>query len=107
MTVHELKWLAADQPDHVFKIRSWPLSHVFSSHSDRGGAESLMELNGWSSPQMLRRFGASARSARAPGGQAGSTSRRFVNPSRGRPDSGPYHQVGESCHLGELSTKSE
>ena len=23
---------AADQPDHVFKIRSWPLSHVFSSH---------------------------------------------------------------------------
>ena len=25
----------------------------------------LMELNGWSSPQMLRRYGASARSARA------------------------------------------
>jgi integrase/recombinase XerD len=24
-----------------------------------------MELNGWSSPQMLRRYGASARSARA------------------------------------------
>ena len=30
------------------------------------GAEGdLMELNGWSSPQMLRRYGASARSARA------------------------------------------
>ena len=26
---------------------------------------SLMELNGWTSPQMLRRYGASARSARA------------------------------------------
>jgi hypothetical protein len=25
----------------------------------------LMELNGWASPQMLRRYGASARSARA------------------------------------------
>ena len=33
---------------------------------DRGGAEGdLMELNGWASPQMLRRYGASARSARA------------------------------------------
>jgi integrase len=33
---------------------------------DRGGPEGdLMELNGWSSPQMLRRYGASARSARA------------------------------------------
>ena len=33
---------------------------------DRGGAEGdLMELNGWSSPQMLRGYGASARSARA------------------------------------------
>jgi site-specific recombinase XerD len=32
----------------------------------RGGAEGdLMELNGWSSPQMLRRYGASARGARA------------------------------------------
>jgi hypothetical protein len=31
-----------------------------------GGAEGdLMELNGWSFPQMLRRYGASARSARA------------------------------------------
>ena len=32
----------------------------------RGGAEGdLMELNGWTSPQMLRRYGASARGARA------------------------------------------
>jgi hypothetical protein len=33
---------------------------------DRGGAEGdLMELNGWSSPQMLQRYGGSARGARA------------------------------------------
>ena len=33
---------------------------------DRGGAErDLMELNGWTSPQMLSRYGASARGARA------------------------------------------
>jgi site-specific recombinase XerD len=38
-------------------------SHTFL---DRGGAEGdLMELNGWSSPQMLARYGRSARSARA------------------------------------------
>ena len=38
-------------------------SHVFL---DRGGAEGdLMELNGWSSPQMLARYGRSARSARS------------------------------------------
>jgi integrase/recombinase XerD len=38
-------------------------SHVFL---DRGGTEGdLMELNGWSSPQMLARYGRSARSARA------------------------------------------
>ena len=40
--------------------------HVRHTWLDRGGAEGdLMELNGWSSPQMLRRYGASARSARA------------------------------------------
>jgi len=41
--------------------------HNFSHRwLDAGGAEGdLMELNGWSSPQMLRRYGASARSARA------------------------------------------
>ena len=37
-----------------------------STSLDRGGPEGdLMELNGWSSPQMLRLYGASARSARA------------------------------------------
>ena len=42
-------------------------SHNFShTWLDRGGPESdLLELNGWASPQMLRRYGASARSARA------------------------------------------
>ena len=41
--------------------------HDFShTWLDRGGPEGdLMELNGWTSPQMLRRYGASARSARA------------------------------------------
>jgi integrase/recombinase XerD len=33
---------------------------------ERGGAEGdLMELNGWSSPQMLERYGGSARGVRA------------------------------------------
>jgi integrase/recombinase XerD len=50
-------------------VRVYP--HRFRHHFshtwlDRGGAEGdLMELNGWASPQMLRRYGASARSARA------------------------------------------
>ena len=41
--------------------------HYFShTWLDRGGPEGdLMELNGWTSPQMLRRYGASARGARA------------------------------------------
>jgi len=41
--------------------------HTFShSWLDNGGAEGdLMELNGWTSPQMLRRYGRSAASARA------------------------------------------
>jgi integrase len=40
--------------------------HFSHTWLDHGGAEGdLMELNGWSSPQMLRRYGASARSARA------------------------------------------
>jgi hypothetical protein len=40
--------------------------HFSHTWLDRGGAEAdLMELNGWSSPQMLRRYGASAGSARA------------------------------------------
>jgi integrase/recombinase XerD len=41
--------------------------HFSHTWLDRGGPEGdLMELNGWTSPQMLRRYGASARSARAP-----------------------------------------
>jgi len=47
---------------HPHKFR-----HNFShTWLDKGGAEGdLMELNGWSSPQMLRRYGRSAASARA------------------------------------------
>jgi len=41
--------------------------HFSRTWLDHGGPEGdLMELNGWASPQMLRRYGASARSARAP-----------------------------------------
>jgi integrase/recombinase XerD len=40
--------------------------HFSHTWLDRGGPEGdLIELNGWTSPQMLRRYGASARSARA------------------------------------------
>jgi hypothetical protein len=40
--------------------------HFGHAWLDHGGAEGdLMELNGWASPQTLRRHGASARSARA------------------------------------------
>jgi hypothetical protein len=48
-------------------VDAWP--HRFWHHSATpgwtGAAGDLMELNGWSSPQMLCRYGASARSARA------------------------------------------
>ena len=50
-------------------VRLYP--HRFRHHFshawlERGGAEGdLMELNGWVSPQMLTRYGASARGARA------------------------------------------
>jgi integrase/recombinase XerD len=40
--------------------------HFSHTWLDRGGAEGdLMELNGWVSSQMLVRYGASARGARA------------------------------------------
>ena len=40
--------------------------HFSHTWLDRGGAEGdLMELNGWSSPQMLRWYGGSVRGARA------------------------------------------
>ena len=49
------------------KIHPHMFRHTFSHNwLDRGGAEGdLMELNGWDSPQMLNRYGRSARSARA------------------------------------------
>ena len=49
------------------RIMTAKYRHHFShTWLDRGGPEGdLMELNGWTSPQMLRRYGASARSARA------------------------------------------
>jgi integrase len=52
-------------------VRRGGVPHGFRHHFsrtklDRGGAKGdLMELNGWTSPQMLRRYGASARSASA------------------------------------------
>lgn len=47
---------------HPHKFRH----HFSHSWLDKGGNEGdLMELNGWSSPQMLQRYGASARNARA------------------------------------------
>jgi integrase/recombinase XerD len=40
--------------------------HFAHAWLDRGGAEGdLMELSGWASPQMLRRYGARASGARA------------------------------------------
>jgi integrase len=40
--------------------------HFSHTWLERGGAEgALMELNGWSCPPMLTRYGASARAARA------------------------------------------
>ena len=57
---------------HRFRRR---FSHTWL---DRGGTEGdLMELNGWTSPQMLRLYGASARSARA--------APRRLRPHHGRP----------------------
>ncbi|GLW32235.1 tyrosine-type recombinase/integrase [Actinoplanes regularis] len=52
--------LGMDIYPHLFR-------HTFSHNwLDQGGAEGdLMELNGWESPQMLRHYGSSARSARA------------------------------------------
>jgi hypothetical protein len=52
-------------------LSPWPAAEEFRYHFshvwlDRDSAEGdLMELNGWTSPQMLRRYGPSARSARA------------------------------------------
>jgi integrase len=44
----------------------WFRHHFSHTGLDRGGAErDLMELNGWTSPQMLTRYGARTRGARA------------------------------------------
>lgn len=53
--------------DLGIKIYPHMFRHTFSHNwLDKGGAEGdLMELNGWVSGEMLRRYGASARSARA------------------------------------------
>ena len=66
-------------------VDAW--THRFRHHFshtwlDRGGAEGdLMELNGWSSPQMLRLYGASARSARARSARARRTYDRIMEGS--------------------------
>jgi Phage integrase family len=55
--------------------------HFSHTWLDRGGAErDLMELNGWTSPQMLTRYGARARGARA--------RRSYDRIMDGRPDPG-------------------
>lgn len=50
-----------------FKIHPHMFRHTMSSNwLDKGGAEGdLMELNGWTSPQMLRRYGRSVAAKRA------------------------------------------
>jgi integrase/recombinase XerD len=59
-----IKRRGTDAGVHVYPHR---FRHHFShTWLDRGGPEGdLMELNGWVSPQMLTRYGASARAARA------------------------------------------
>jgi hypothetical protein len=54
--------LAAGRSADPFSTRATMLSTSF----DRGGAEGdLMELEGWSTPQMLEVYGGNARGARA------------------------------------------
>ena len=60
MTARRGRQCGVDAYPHRFR------HHFSHTWLDRGGPEGdLMELNGWASPQMLRRYGASARSARA------------------------------------------
>ena len=60
MTARRGRQCGVDVYPHRFR------HHFSHTWLDRGGPEGdLMELNGWTSPQMLRRYGASARSARA------------------------------------------
>jgi site-specific recombinase XerD len=58
----ERRGLQAGMQVHPHKFRH----HFSHTWLDKGGAEGdLMELNGWTSPQMLRRYGRSAASSRA------------------------------------------
>jgi site-specific recombinase XerD len=60
MTARRGRQAGVDAYPHRFR------HHFSHTWLDRGGPEGdLMELAGWTSPQMLRRYGASARSARA------------------------------------------
>ncbi len=60
MTARRGQQCGVDAYPHRFR------HHFSHTWLDRGGPEGdLMELAGWTSPQMLRRYGASARSARA------------------------------------------
>jgi site-specific recombinase XerD len=60
MTARRGRQAGVDAYPHRFR------HHFSRTWLDRGGPEGdLMELNGWASPQMLARYGASARSARA------------------------------------------
>jgi integrase/recombinase XerD len=60
MTARRGRQCGVDAYPHRFR------HHFSHTWLDRGGPEGdLMELAGWASPQMLRRYGASARSARA------------------------------------------
>ena len=67
MTVSGIYQVIARRQECGIEVFPHRFRHHFShTWLDRGGAEGdLMELNGWTSPQMLRRYGASARSARA------------------------------------------
>jgi hypothetical protein len=61
--------------------------HFSHTWLDRGGPEGdLMELNGWSFPQMLARYGASARRARARRARARRACDRIMG---GHPVTGP------------------
>ena len=58
--------LVEKSPDNPQQVREHGDGNPQKTGLDHGSAEgSLMELDGWTSPQMLRRDGASARSARA------------------------------------------
>ena len=72
--------------------------HFSHTWLDRGGAEGdLMELNGWTSPQMLRRYDASARSTRAR-----RSYHRIMDPSPDTRD-GRFNSCSEPGNQGGIS----